>query len=78
MSAYILDVNVLQKGDIILIRDDSNESKRIREASKSEYHHAMIYRSEYSYIESDGTGVQAKISNVNYLSISRMQLCYAL
>jgi hypothetical protein len=59
---YIINTDTLKKGDIILIKDESPESRRIRRASHSDYHHAMLYRSHASYIEADGTGVQAKNS----------------
>ncbi|MCO5950907.1 YiiX/YebB-like N1pC/P60 family cysteine hydrolase [Mucilaginibacter flavidus] len=56
---YVLDETVLEKGDIILIREDTNESREIMKRSNSDFHHAMLYRAISSYLESDGTLVRA-------------------
>ncbi len=59
MDKYVLNINQLQKGDILLKRDDSRESKLIREYTNSEYSHAMLYVGEGSVIHSDGLGVES-------------------
>lgn len=51
MKYYKFDISKLQKGDIILIRDNSELSKRIREKSQSNYSHAMLYVGTSSVIE---------------------------
>lgn len=43
MKYYKFNLSKLRKGDIILVRDNSELSKRIREKSQSDYSHAMLY-----------------------------------
>ncbi|MEX0596891.1 MAG: YiiX/YebB-like N1pC/P60 family cysteine hydrolase [Candidatus Paceibacterota bacterium] len=50
----------LREGDIILSRSDERESVLIREASDSEYSHAILYVGAASCIESNGLGVQVQ------------------
>lgn len=57
---YILKLEKLEKGDIILERSSSQESIRIRSNSGSEYSHAILYVGCSSCIESDGLGVQSQ------------------
>ena len=59
-TKYILDPEALEKSDILLSRSDDRESRIIRQASSSEYSHAIIYVGDYSCIESNGLGVQAQ------------------
>lgn len=56
---YILNINILQAGDIILMRSNSDISRRVREQSNSQFSHAMLSVDHSSLIESDGNGVQA-------------------
>lgn len=57
---YILDIEKLETGDIILTRSSSGESELIRQLSQSDYSHAIIYVGVSSCIESDGLGVQSQ------------------
>ncbi|MDN3585658.1 YiiX/YebB-like N1pC/P60 family cysteine hydrolase [Pedobacter aquatilis] len=59
MSKFLLNLPILQSGDIILIRSEERESLFIQEQSGCRYSHAMLYVGESSYIESDGLGVHA-------------------
>lgn len=56
---YIYDLTKLEIGDIILKRDNSDVSKRVREATNSKYSHAMLYVGSTSYIDA-GKRVRAK------------------
>jgi hypothetical protein len=56
---YLLDEEKLQKGDIILLRTSTRKDKIIRQATGSDYSHAMLYVGGFSCIDSDGPGVQA-------------------
>lgn len=56
---YIYDLTKLKIGDIILKRDNSDVSKRVREATNSKYSHAMLYVGSTSYIDA-GKRVQSK------------------
>lgn len=55
---FIIKIELLEFGDIILIKSDSEVSQRVRQLSGSEFSHAMLYVGLSSYIDSDGTGVQ--------------------
>jgi hypothetical protein len=57
---YILDIEKLEAGDIILTRSSSRESELIRKLSQCDYSHAIIYVGVSSCIESDGLGVQSQ------------------
>jgi len=57
---YILDIEKLESGDIILTRSSSRESQLIRQLSQCDYSHAIIYVGVSSCIESDGLGVQSQ------------------
>lgn len=57
---YIIDINKIEPGDIILTRDDSPLSQFIRRLSKSNFSHARLHVGAFSCIESDGRGVQAQ------------------
>lgn len=57
---YILDIEKLEAGDIILTRSSSRESQLIRHLSLSDYSHAILYVGVSSCIESDGLGVQSQ------------------
>lgn len=55
---YILDLNKLHKGDIILTRDNSRQSEVIRKRGNSDYSHVSLYVGD-TVIESEGLGVQS-------------------
>ena len=57
---YIIDLQKIKTGDIILSRSYSEESRRIRENSKSNYSHAIFYVGASSCLESDGLGVHSQ------------------
>jgi hypothetical protein len=57
---YLLDIDKLEAGDIILTRSNTEISERVRRLTKSEYSHAILYVGVSSCIESDGPGVQSQ------------------
>lgn len=57
---YILNIENLESGDIILTRSESEISQLVRRLTKSEYSHAILYVGVSSCIESDGPGVQSQ------------------
>lgn len=58
MAKYILKYNDLQRGDIIIDREDSEESRKIRRITRSGYSHARLYVNN-SVMEANGLGVQS-------------------
>lgn len=58
MAKYILKYNDLQRGDIIIDREDSDESRKIRRITRSDYSHARLYVNN-SVMEANGLGVQS-------------------
>lgn len=58
MAKYILKYNDLQRGDIILDREDTRESKTIREYTHADYSHARLY-AKGTVMEANGMGVQS-------------------
>lgn len=66
---YMIDPSKLNKGDIILIRSDSDKSKLIRRMSDSNYSHAMLYVGDNLFIDSDGPGVHA--NNIRRLLLEK-------
>ncbi|NVJ64058.1 MAG: hypothetical protein HWD84_07515 [Flavobacteriaceae bacterium] len=56
---YLIPQDQLEKGDIILTRNDSLVSKVVRKATSSGFSHAMLYVGHSSYIHSDRDGVHA-------------------
>lgn len=56
---YILNINKLEAGDIILTRSSSRESELIRQLTQCDYSHGILYVGVSSCIESDGLGVQS-------------------
>lgn len=56
---YILELGKLKYGDIILTRDNDRTCLKIREYSKSNYSHALIYKGNKSCLESNAFGVQS-------------------
>jgi Permuted papain-like amidase enzyme, YaeF/YiiX, C92 family len=56
---YLLNEKKLKKGDIVLLKFETEKSKLIRRYSNSQFSHAMIYVGEYSLIDADGPGVHA-------------------
>ncbi len=59
--AYILRIDQLRPGDIILERDYTEQSRNICRKMKSEYSHALLYRGNCSVVEADG--IVVKITN---------------
>ncbi len=55
---YILKYCDLQRGDIIIDREDSEESRKIRRITRSDYSHARLYVNN-SIMEANGLGVQS-------------------
>ncbi|MDR6845598.1 YiiX/YebB-like N1pC/P60 family cysteine hydrolase [Flavobacterium granuli] len=56
---FKIKTELLEYGDIILIKSNSEVSERVRKLSGSQFSHAMLYVGLSSYIDSDGKGVQA-------------------
>lgn len=56
---YVIDLNKLQLGDIILIKTYDTTCERIRKNSGSNYSHAMIFTGKYTCLESNAFGVQS-------------------
>src|SRR5438046_2779098 len=57
---YLLDIDKLEAGDIVLTRSNSVISQLVRRLTKSEYSHAILYVGVSSCIDSDGYGVQSQ------------------
>lgn len=57
---YLLDIDKLEAGDIILTRSNSDISQLVRRLTQSEYSHAILYVGVSSCIDSDGYGVQSQ------------------
>lgn len=58
MVKYILKYNDLQRGDVIIDREDTDESRKIRRFTHSDYSHARLYVNA-SVMEANGLGVQS-------------------
>jgi len=56
---YLLDLDKIQPGDIILTRSEHRSSVFIQQQGNCKYSHAILYAGESSYIEADGLGVHA-------------------
>lgn len=56
---YLLDIRLLEPGDILLSSVGELPSAGVRKMTKSDYSHAMLYVGAGSYIHSDLTGVHA-------------------
>lgn len=56
---YILDLETLQIGDIILSKSDSEISQLVRRITGSQFSHARLYVGVSTCIDSDGYGVQS-------------------
>lgn len=56
---YIIDLNKLRIGDILLTRKHDKECQFIRKSTNSDYSHAIINVGSGSGIESNGLGVQS-------------------
>lgn len=56
---YLIDLSLVEKGDILLTSVAELPSIGVRTITKSEYSHAMLYAGGSSYIHSDLTGVHA-------------------
>jgi len=56
---YIIDLDKLIYGDIILTRSNDRTCLKIREYAKSNYSHALIYKGNTSCLESNAFGVQS-------------------
>jgi len=57
---YIIDIKKIEVGDIFLTRSNSRISQLVRQLTKSEFSHAVLYVGVSSCIESDGPGVQSQ------------------
>lgn len=58
MGKYIINYKELILGDIILDREDSDESRKIRRITNADYSHARIYVGD-TVMEANGFGVQS-------------------
>ncbi|SRX76400.1 C40 family peptidase [Aequorivita antarctica] len=56
---YIIDLDKLKYGDIILTRSNDRTCLKIREYAKSNYSHALVYKGNKSCLESNAFGVQS-------------------
>ncbi len=56
---YIIPINELEKGDILLTSENSATSKAVRKSTGSDFSHAIIYVGSGSYIHSDANGVHS-------------------
>lgn len=56
---YIIDLDKLRVGDILLTRKHDRECELIRKSTNSDYSHAILYVGVGSGIESNGLGVQS-------------------
>ncbi|MCS3602759.1 hypothetical protein M2371_001968 [Buttiauxella sp. BIGb0471] len=56
---YLISVNDLVKGDILLTSESSATSKVVRKSTGSDFSHAILYVGSGSYIHSDSEGVRA-------------------
>lgn len=57
---YLLNWQKLRKGDILLSRSDTDSSRQIRERTRSQYSHAMLYIGTLHCLHSNVEGVEAK------------------
>lgn len=64
---YLINIDIIQEGDIILFRSSSDTSKLVRKITNSQYSHAIMYVGVGSIIDSDGYGVQS--NNIQRLLI---------
>ncbi|MEM5496577.1 YiiX/YebB-like N1pC/P60 family cysteine hydrolase [Paraglaciecola mesophila] len=56
---YLIPIEELKKGDILLTSENSAISKVVRKSTKSDFSHAMLYVGNGSYIHSDAKGVHS-------------------
>lgn len=56
---YIIDLDKLKYGDIILTRSNDRTCLKIREYANSNYSHSLIYKGNISCLESNALGVQS-------------------
>ena len=66
---YLLDIEKLELGDIILKKSESRISQLVRRLTGSQYSHAILYVGISSIIDSDGYGVQS--NNVQRILIEK-------
>ncbi|WP_369765210.1 YiiX/YebB-like N1pC/P60 family cysteine hydrolase [Flavobacterium sp. WC2429] len=66
---YLINIDLIQEGDIILYRSSLDISKLVRKITKSQYSHAILYVGVGSIIDSDGYGVQS--NNIQRLLIEK-------
>lgn len=66
---YLIDIDTIEEGDIILFRSSSETSELVRRITKSQYSHAILYVGVGSVIDSDGYGVQS--NNIQRLLIEK-------
>ena len=58
-NLYLIPIEELRKGDILLTSENSTTSKVVRKATKSDFSHAILYVGSGSYIHSDANGVHS-------------------
>lgn len=66
---YLIDIDTIEEGDIILFRSSSETSELVRRITQSQYSHAILYVGVGSIIDSDGYGVQS--NNIQRLLIEQ-------
>ncbi len=72
---YILNMDNLQEGDVLLTSEKSITSKGVRGATLSGFSHAILYVGDGSYIHSDSNGVHsANIQRLLFDKQSRVKV----
>lgn len=72
---YILDMNQLKEGDVLLTSEKSITSKAVRDVTLSGFSHAILYVGNGSYIHSDSDGVHsANIQRLLFDKPSRVKV----
>lgn len=75
---YTLDLDKLQKGDIILSNSKDRISKTIQIVTLGKYSHARLYLGESSYAEAAGPGIRITASNPQRLFFQSEKECKVL
>ncbi|MGS0824376.1 hypothetical protein ACVBIO_01055 [Shewanella sp. 0m-8] len=72
---YLLNMEILKEGDIILTGDDEKLSRFIKKHTKGSFSHAILYVGHGSYIHSDRGGVHSdNIQRLMFESSSNVRL----
>lgn len=72
---YILNINLLKEGDVLLTSEKTITSKSIRGATFGDFSHAILYVGHGSYIHSDMQGVHsANIQRLLFDNASRVKV----